>query len=591
VRVPHPLAFFWRKRGETERTLLLIVLTLTAVAYVATLQFQFVYDDEAQIVGNQLIEHWRFVPHYFNIQVWAHINTHQAGNYYRPIFMIWMRLNQAAFGYHPFGWHLTSVLMHVLATFFVYKLARRLSKREEVGLLTALIFGLHPVHVEAVAWVSGVTEALFAILLISSFLWFLDWREGRPNARAYSLLLFALAIFSKETAVLMMPLVFVYAWLYPRDENAPLIKRSWTSLLPALPYLAVTCAYLYFRALALHGLFHPITPIDRVTNLLTIPSVLWFYLKLLFVPIGLSAFYDTPYVHSTDLHQFWLPLLGVVVFAAVIFLWWWKTRDRLVVFASALLVLPLLPLMNFTVFFQGEIAHDRYLYIPSIGFALLVALALARVPNPLAFFWRKGGVTDTETTQTLKQLVIVVPLTLILLSLTIYESLFWANNLVLYNRGVEIAPNNNLALNNFANELERRHMYGQAITVYEKVLSRNPNFYLSNYNLGYVLYEDGQWKQASYFLRRAAVLDPTDAGTFYYLAKCQMQLGQLDLAEQDLHMAIATDPRLLGPRYTLGVLLRQQGRNKEALDWFRAELNKNPRDADAQRAVEQLAEK
>jgi protein O-mannosyl-transferase len=569
--------------GIADRTLLIVVLALTAVAYVATLQFEFVYDDKAQIVGNQLIEHWRFVPYYFHMQVWAHINPHQAGNYYRPVFMIWMRVNQALFGDHPFGWHLTTVLMHVFATFFVYKLARRLSAREDVSLITALIFGLHPAHVEAVAWVSGVTEALFAILLISSFLWFLDWREGRRNARAYSLLLFALAIFSKETAVLMMPLVFVYEWVYPRESDASLRRRFWTALRPAVPYLAITCGYLYVRGLALNGLFHPVTPLDRTTILLTIPSVLWFYVKLLFVPIGLSAFYDTPYVRSANLHQFWLPLFGVMAFALVLFAWWWKTRDRLVAFASALLVLPLLPLMNFSVFFTGEIAHDRYLYIPSIGFALLIALALVRVRR----IWRNG--VTSGALRFSGGVAITCGITLVLLVLTISQSLYWANNLVLYNRGVQIAPGNNLALNNFANELEERHMYPQAITAYKEVLSRNPNFYLSNYNLGYVLYEDGQWKQAAYFLRRAATLDPTDAETFYHLAQCEMQLDQLVLAEADLHRAIATDPRLLGPRYTLGLLLKQQGRDKDALDWFRAELSKNPNDADARKQVTELS--
>lgn len=574
----------WAWAGS-ERILLIVVLALTALAYVATLQFKFVYDDGSQIVGNQLIEHWRYVPYYFHMQVWAHLYFHEPGNYYRPIFMLWMRLNDALFGFHPFGWHLTTVLMHVLATFFVWKLARRLSGRADVALITALIFGLHPVHIEAVAWVSGVTEALFAILLISSLLWFLNWRDGRPNARTYSLLLYALAIFSKETAVLMMPLVFAYAWLYPLSERPTFVKRFGSSLLPALPYFGVTLIYLYFRNLALNGLFHTVTPLDRITNLLTIPSVLWFYLKLLFVPVGLSAFYDTPYVTSPSLHNFWLPLLGVLVFAAALFYWWWKTRDRLIAFASVLLVLPLLPLMNLSVFVNGEIAHDRYLYTPSIGFALLVAIAIVKLGERI----RMSDAHAAE--QAWGSLLIAALIAIVFLGLTIWQSLYWADNLVLYNRGVQIAPNNDLALNNLGNEFSQRHMYPQALTLYSRVLQRNPAFYLANYNMGYVSYETGDFEHAEFFLRRAAALNPADGGTFYYLAKCQMQLGERDAAETSLHRAIEADPRLLGPRYTLGVLLKQEGRNKEALDYFRAELVKNPSDADARRQVEELSAK
>lgn len=548
------------------------MLGLTALAYISTLQFKFVYDDGAQIVGNQLIEQWHFVPHYFNIQVWAHVNPHLAGNYYRPIFMVWMRLIQALFGYHPFGWHLISVLMHVLATFFVFKLARRLSQRDDVATIAALIFGVHPAHIEAVAWVSGATESLFAILLIPSFLYFLDWREHKPNARAYSMLLYTLAIFSKETAVLMMPLVFAYAWIYPREERPSIVQRFWKSLLPALPYLTITLGYLYLRFLALKGMFHPVHPLDLRTDLLTIPSVLWFYLKMLFAPVGLSAFYDTPYVTSPSLRQFWLPFIIVSLAALALFYWWWKTRDRLVALASALLIFPLLPLMNLGVFFDGEIAHDRYLYTPSIGFAILIALLLIKLPSRV-------------------RLITVSAITAVFVSLTIWQSLYWADNLVLYNRGVQIAPNNNLALNNLANEFESRHMYSEAIALYSKVLSRNPNFYLSNYNLGYVLFESGQWDPAARFLWRAAALDPTDATTFYYLGQCEAKLGHLKEAEVVFHRAIDTDPRIIGPRFELAQIYKRQGRNKEALDYFRAELGKNPNDARARAEVEALTSK
>jgi len=551
---------------------------LTALAYVATLQFQFVYDDESQIVGNQLIEQWRFVPYYFHMQVWGHI-IHQEGNYYRPIFMIWMRLNHALFGFHPFGWHLTTVLMHVLATFLVFKLAKRLSARDDIALIAAAIFGVHPVHVEAVSWVSSVTEALFAVLLISSFLCFLDWRDGRPNARGYSLLLYGLAIFSKETAVVMMPIVFVYAWIYPRAEQQSLARRFAKALLPALPYLAITFAYLYPRYLALDGLFHTFTPLPIRTKLLTIPSVLWFYLKLLFVPVGLSGFYDTPYVTSASLGLFWLPLIGISIFAAGLFYWWWKTRDRLVAFASAMLIVPLLPLMNFSVFFQGEIAHDRYLYTPSIGFALLVAIAITSIGKRLRRSSQWG------------ELLLAAPILAIFVVLTISQSLYWSDNLVLYNRGVQVAPNNNLAVNNLANEFERRKMYPQALALYSKVLERKPNFYLTNFNFGYVSGEAGDFQTCARFLRRAAALDSTDGSTFYYLAKCEIRLNDFDAAETDLHRAMEIDPRLQGPHYTLGLLLKQQGHTQEALDEFRDELYKNPSNADARREVEGLTPK
>jgi tetratricopeptide (TPR) repeat protein len=555
--------------------MLFAVLALTFLAYVTTFQFKFVYDDESQIVANPLIQQWRYVPYYFGIHVWAFSYPNLAGNYYRPIFLLWLRLNDALFGLKPFGWHLTTVLMHVLATFLVFKLARRLSQRDDLALIAALIFGLHPVHVEPVSWVAGVSESLLAVLLITSFLFYLDWREDKPNTRTYSLLFFALAMFSKETAVLMPPLVFAYEWL--QRSETPIIGRFWKSLRPAIPYVGITLIYLYLRSIVLHGLFHRIYTLSRVTNLMTLPSVLWFDVKLLVAPIGLSGFYDLGYVTAPTFKNFVLPLIGVLVAAFGLFYWWWKTRDRLVAFAAVLLILPLLPLMNLSVFVEGEIVHDRYLYLPSIGFALLVAIALSNIPS-------------SESPESIRRpgFMIAAAISIVFLVMTVSQSLYWANNLVLYYRGVAIAPNNNLARNNLANEFEKRGMIPQAISLYEQVLQREPNFWLANYNLGYLFYKNQECQKSVYFLERAAALNPIDGDAMYYLGQCEFNLGHLDLAELALHRSIANDSRILGTRYWLGMVLKKQGRNQEALDYFRAELAKDPNDAKAQMEVESL---
>ena len=105
------------------------------------------------------------------------------GNYYRPLFLLWLRINDAVFGNQAWGWHLTTILAHVLATLLVYLLAWRLGIGRDVALLAALIFGLHPAHIEAVAWISGVTEPLLGIYLDC----FVPWLRAvarRGSARA-----------------------------------------------------------------------------------------------------------------------------------------------------------------------------------------------------------------------------------------------------------------------------------------------------------------------------------------------------------------------------------------------------------------------
>ena len=142
-----------------------VVLALTFAVYIPTLRYQFVHDDRGQIVENPAVHSWHAVPTYFTAQVWAAVMPEELGNYYRPLFLLWLRINDVVFGNQAWGWHLTTILAHVLTTLLVYLLAWRLGIGRDVALLAALIFGLHPAHIEAVAWISGVTEPLLGIFL------------------------------------------------------------------------------------------------------------------------------------------------------------------------------------------------------------------------------------------------------------------------------------------------------------------------------------------------------------------------------------------------------------------------------------------
>ena len=214
-----------------------VVLALTFAVYIPTLRYQFVHDDRGQIVENPAVHSWHAVPTYFTAHVWAAVMPEELGNYYRPLFLLWLRINDAVFGNQAWGWHLTTILAHVLTTLLVYLLAWRLGIGRDVALLAALIFGLHPAHIEAVAWISGVTEPLLGILLIASFLAYVQSRIEGARAlkwKVISLVLFALAMLEKETALILPGLLLVYEWIFGEgvgktsrgEENSHLVRRS-----------------------------------------------------------------------------------------------------------------------------------------------------------------------------------------------------------------------------------------------------------------------------------------------------------------------------------------------------------------------------
>ena len=245
---------------RTVMVALAFILGLVFLAYLNTLQFTFVHDDRFQILGNTWLRSWKYLPRYFTADVWAFEHPVFRGTFYRPIFLLWFRLQYLVFGLNAWGWHLCTVLCHVGVTLLVYFTAERLLEDRLAALFTALIFGLHPTHAEGVAWVSGVTEPLFALFLFASYLCYLKKRAEPERARIHlviSLVLYALACLSKETAVVLPFIIFACELLWSKRPGdawwSAWRARSLEAVKVVVPYLGLFVAYMLARILSLQG--------------------------------------------------------------------------------------------------------------------------------------------------------------------------------------------------------------------------------------------------------------------------------------------------------------------------------------------------
>jgi hypothetical protein len=555
-----------------------LVLAVTLLTYAAVSSFQFVYDDEGQIVHDSFVQQWHFLPAFFTTHVWQYVTPYMKGNYYRPIFMIWLLLNFKLFGLHPVPWHLAVLGLHLVVTWQVYRLALRMMDNEPAALVSAALFGLHPIHVEAVAWISGATEPLAAVFILASILSYLAFRTGkRRRDYAVSLGWFGLALFTKEQAVLVPALLFCYEMLFPRDAVQSVVERMGSSLARLTPFAMLIAGYLAARFHALHGLGHPLEVVSLKTNLLTIPSLLVFYARLLLLPIRLSVFYDTRYV--TTMKAALVPVLLCGAVLAIAAAGFWRWRSRVTAFAVVLLALPLLPLMRISVFSRSEIAHDRYLYLPSIGFVLLLGL-LFRSVYQCAVAWRRKVATGT-----------VLSVAALCCIGTTGQSLYWADNLVLYVRGVSIAPNNLIVRTNLGNELMKRGQVQDAMAQYRDVLHRDPQFWLARYDLGYAEYSISDCERAARDLQLAAYLNPMDPETFFYLGQCRFRLGDRQTGIALMRHGIDLDPRIINFRAALAdalVLTGTEPNLRSALELYRAEARGNPAHPTAARRAGEL---
>jgi protein O-mannosyl-transferase len=555
----------------------LLLCAVTALAYIGTLSFGFVYDDKPVIEDSPVIRSWHFLTQCIP-QILGGTPSSGGGTFYRPVTLSWMRLNYLLFGLWPVGWHLTMLLTHVLMTYLVFVLVRKLTGNRATAGLAALLFGLHPVHVENVAWLSSVNDLVMSVLLVGSFVAYLKFREGKNRWMALSLLLFGLALLSKETAAVFPILISGFAIVFGvgNKENASRgfkIKQA----LACVPYFVVLLVYLVTRQTTLHGFATPITPLSWGTMILTAPSVLWFDLRHLLLPITSSEFYSLEYVTKPGFENLALPVILLTLAGIAAAFWVRKLANpRLAVWALLWIIVPILPTLYLRAIAPDNFVHDRLLYLPSVGVVILMALAIEQItPGPL--------VADNPMRAGVIALVCTAGFFGVL-----FHQVQWANNILLYENGLKSAPKNLIVEDNLANEFVGAGRYDRALPLYFDILRQNPNFWSANYNLGYAYYRAGKYSEAEKYLTRAVEIDDQDPDQFIYLARAQMEQGRLEEAGQNVERALQRGPQSPGFHFVLAKILEMRGEREQAIAEYKNEMLIHPENRLAKNELQRL---
>jgi protein O-mannosyl-transferase len=637
------LAKYLRRPG----VLLPLLGLVTFVVYSGSLTFDFVWDDWPQIVNSPIIRTWSNLPRAFGSDLWYHVARHQV--YYRPLFVAWSMLNYTLFGLRPWGWHLGAVLLHVGAVAAVFWLVRRLGLEYWTAALAALIFALHPVHIEPVTWISAASDTMVTIFAALAFAAFLNGRDLERNPQRNperkkraawwiaSLALLACALLTKEMAVMFSALVAIYAWLHPVKKNASLGQRVLGAVMAAAPYAVVTLAYALLRK---HALLHATGQFDPTHGMVdvarTLPLVLSIYLRQLLVPVGITGLYYTPYVTSAIFSQVVAPVLALG--AALVGLWYWNRREgnSTVAFAGLWLLVGLAPALYLRNFGNGDFVRDRYMYLPSIGFAILAAVGLRRLPS-----FKKWSAPAVQGCA-------VLVLCGGYVCASIAQQVYWGNDLLLLVRGQALYPGSPYAMAGLAKEYSQRGahekaialaesavrlhpeygygplalaeayiragrfeegriwldrvnpdyaksevgmaglagLYGQmgdferALALCSEILEKEPNLYSALYNCGNVHLMDGQYKDAEQLLSRAVQLVPEQAAPKHFLGRALLQDGRSAEAQPYLLQAVAMDPKVWDYHYWLAESLERSGNIPNARAQYQEALRLNPDSTD-----------
>ena len=449
------------RRATAGRSLhLLILLVLVAGVFGRTTGFDFVWDDDVLLVGVDAYERFDLGRMFFGL-------ANQVE--YLPIRDVSYAVDYRIWGQNPFGFHLSNLILYFLNVVLVYafslQLTARLSSGERspdggriraVALFTAALFAVHPLHCEAVSFISCrnvLLSGLFFFMTCSFFLTYLE-HEGacRRTLYAASLLCCALAILSKATAVVLPGVLVLIAMLdggrWPRTA------------LTLVPFVAVAvAAVILFRTVAAQtGLIDPDQVIAfgsrsfpvRLAVALQIP---FFYLGKLILPAGLSALYDTRFAGELTDPRVALAALGLLVaVAGAIRL---RTRFPELLFALGWYLVSLLPVLN--LFATGTVVSDRYAYLPSYAFAYLVATSLLRAPAAIP--------------RLAIRFVAVVVIAALAFSAFVRNGV-WRSDETLWNDTIRVSPDGRTAYYNLAVERFSRGEYEEAFDLLERLAER-----------------------------------------------------------------------------------------------------------------------
>lgn len=539
------------------RAFLLAVLgSIAAVfaVYRPSLGFQFILDDH-RFTKDPRIQFSGYVWDYFANYVWAQV-TGAPPSFYRPMFVLWMRINFILCGLSPWGWHFLSISKHVLVAILLGVLVWKLLRNRAAALLASALFALHPAQVESVAWVT-VPDPIMAAAVLVSLLLYLEYSEAgskqlsSDNRKAHkssqskaasaerarwliaSSVAALGALLAKETAVILPLLIFAIAFFTPSDglgsSNLTPVRhekvaadfkaRLTRAVLTATPFLFVTALYFLLRLNALGGKLTSRTQqLPLRTVILSWPATLCFYLKVLFWPVRSRAFADPILADHFSFREVGIRaaiLSCILAGLAALLRWVWRrsqlnllpnrTRGarKAIIIGTALLVLPILLTLNLNALNPGDFLHGRYTYLPIAGLMLLAATT-----------WHLSGKMRNPL------LVLAVIFVAVFGALTLKQEKEWSDDLTLFTRAHELAPHNAPVARNLADA----HVQ-QAL------------------QLG----EDGRCDEAIPVFQQVSHEYPDDWYAWAALGDCQVQLNRYPQAEESFHRAadLSHDPKVI----------------------------------------------
>lgn len=497
---------------------IILIIVLGFAIYANSLTGEFVWDDDNLVKDNVYIKDWSNVSKILSRNIGAGVG--QQYYFYRPIQMLTYMADYFLYASDVEGYHITNILLHILVALCVYWFVNILYGNNILSLFTGLLFVAHPIHTEAVAYISGRADPLVAFFILLCFIFYIKYLDSKNTTLLVLMVAsYALALLSRENSIILPAAILLYHYTFKKDLN----KKAFLSI------LGLAFIYILSRVTILKSLL-PSSDISFSSTLLQrLPGTfiaLANYIKLILFPFGLHMQY------GDRLFAFSHPkaLLGVIIFfSLLIYAFKKRQSDRIVFFSIFWFFIMLLPVSN--IYPIAAYMSEHWLYLPSIGFFMLAASALNHLYKA----------------EHLKRPVIISLAGLLIFysCLTVRQNNYWKDAEGLYKRTLAYAPNDAALYNNLGNVYNNRKEREKAVSAYKKAIEIDPNHVDAHYNLG----------------------------TVYHLLKRKEE------AMAEYKKTLEINPNHLRALNNLGLIYDSLGRRAEAISTYKRALEIQPDDA------------
>lgn len=540
-----------------------LVLLIVTVIYAPSLQNGFVnLDDPQYVLENSAVQA-------FNVENIKKIFSSQFVGNYQPVTMLSYMIDHALFGLDPFGWHLTSLLLYLGIVALVFLIIEKLVGIRSIAFWSAIIYGLHPLHVESVSWVSERKDLLYAIFFLGGLYMYatiiLSSKQNsspfRPSPFSSSkgvicLLLFTLSLLSKAQAVVFPIALLAVDLIYRRRLNLKIILEKWPLLIPALGF-----GILAISVQGEAGALQTYQYFPFYERILFSCYALMTYLHKMILPIDLSCFY--PYPETDDkINSIWVYLSPVVL--AMIFMTVYKFfRKDIVVIAGLIffliMIAPVLQLLP-----VGDALYaDRYTFLPSFGFFLAL----------IWLFFKKTAAS---------RLNILVALLCVFYGYQTYaQSKTWKDSLTLYTASIDNGYKAAIIYNNRGKALSDSGDYAAAVKDFESLVALKPRYPNAWRNKGLVHQRLEEHDKAIASFTEGLKYYPEDVVLYQNRGAVYIKINQFDKAVEDFSRVIALQPQSGEGYYARSEAFGKSNRLPEALSDINKAIELAPENAQA----------